>query len=83
MKNYSLRACEECIEKYVNKYNGHCTTLEEGVLGLGTVLLHGGNGRKTIIIKEFYISAWASGHNVRQYNKMPKKYEELLETVGY
>ena len=78
MKNYTLQCCEELIEKYVNKYGGEMTTLEEGCLGLGKVILHGGEGRKTIIISEFFINSWASGHSIRMYNKMPEKYKKLL-----
>jgi hypothetical protein len=82
MKYYSsLESCEELIGRYVNEYGGEATTLEEGCLGLGTVLLHSAEGKKTIIIKEFYINAWSSGHTIRKYNKMPKKYEKLLEEI--
>lgn len=78
MKNYTLGSCQELIDKYVNTYKGEATTLREGVLGLGTVLLHGAEGKKTILIKEYYISAWCSGHSIRMYNVMPKKYKKLI-----
>ena len=81
MKTYTLEACEQLIDVYVNKYKGEMVELDEGVLGLGTILLYGGEKRKTIVIKEVYLNAWSSGHTVRQYNKMPKKYEEMLENV--
>jgi hypothetical protein len=79
---YSLESCENLIKRYVNEYDGCATTLEEGSLGLGTILLHDAPGKKTIVIKEFYLNAWSSGHTIRKYNKMPKKYETLLEKVG-
>lgn len=79
--NYSLSVCEDLIQKYVNKYGGECTELQEGTLGLGTILLHGGQGRKTIVIQEFYINCWTSGHTIRMFNKMPKKYAELLDNI--
>lgn len=79
MKNYSLSACENYIDKYVNQYKGLCTTLEEGVLGLGTIVLHDAPGKKSIVIKEFYINAWQSGHNIIMYNTLPKKYQRLIE----
>jgi hypothetical protein len=79
--NYSLAYCEELIDRYVNTYGGECTTIVEGCLGLGTVLLHWAEGKKTILIKEYYINAWNSGHSVRCYNKMPKKYERILDVM--
>ena len=81
MKNYSLSSCQELINTYVNEYGGDVTELREGVLGLGTILLHGAKGKKTIIINEYYINAWQSGHTIRMYNKIPKKYERALETI--
>lgn len=81
MKNYSLKACENLIDRYVNEYKGQATTIDEGTLGLGTVLLHHAQGKKTILIREFYLNAWSSGHSIRKYNKIPKKYEKQLETI--
>lgn len=75
---YSLKACEDLITKYVHQFNGQCTTIREGVLGLGTILLHGAPGKKTILINEIYLNAWSSGHKIRMYNRMPKKYSKLL-----
>ncbi len=77
MDYYKLSTCEELIDKYVNEFNGECTTLEEGCLGLGLVLLHNAKGKKTILIKEFYLNSQSSGHTIRMYNKMPKKYAIL------
>lgn len=72
IKNYSLKACENLIDIYLQK-GGEVKVLEDGVLGLGKVLLTG-NGLKTIIIQEFFISAWSSGHKIKKYNKTPKIY---------
>lgn len=74
---YSLQSCENLIEKYVNEYNGECTTIREGVLGLGTILLHSATGKKTIVINEIYINCWTSAHTVKMYNKTPKKYIDI------
>jgi hypothetical protein len=78
MTNYSLKSCENLIDRYVNEYNGCVTTLEEGCLGLGKTLLHDAKGKKTILITEFFISVWSSGHKVVKYNVMPKKYAKLI-----
>ena len=78
MSKYTLQACEKLISKYVNELNGNCITIAEGSLGLGTVLLYGAAGKKSVLIQEFFISAWSSGHKVRMYNKLPKKYQKLI-----
>jgi hypothetical protein len=75
---YTLKSCEELIDRCVNQYKGELTILDEGVLGLGLILLHSAQGKKTIVIKEVYVSAWSSTHTIRMYNKIPKKYNQLL-----
>ena len=78
MKHYTLKACESLIERYVNEYKGELKELEEGVLGLGVVLLHSGINAKTIVIRERFETSWSSTHTIRKYNKIPKKYERLI-----
>ena len=78
MKTYSLKSCELLIDTYINEYGGVCDTLEEGGVGLGTVLLHSAKGYKTVIIKEKYLTSWTSTHTVRKYNKTPKKYLGII-----
>jgi len=73
MKTFSLSYCEKLIELY-NLNGGKCTTIEEGSLGLGKILLKGYN-LKTVIIKEIYLNEWSSTHTIRKYNKTPKKYQ--------
>jgi len=75
MKTYTLSAIENLIEKYINK-GGEIITLSEGVLGYGKTLLKG-EGLKTIVIIEKYVSDWSSTHTLRMYNKTPKKYLEI------
>ena len=74
---YSLTACENLMDRYYEA-GGECITVEEGTLGLGTVICFG-KGLKTAIITEVYLNEWSSGHKIRMYNKMPKKYEEMLD----
>jgi hypothetical protein len=81
MKNYSLSSCQKLIDSYVNEYGGQVTTLEEGCLGLGLTLLHDAKGMKSYVITEYFITSWTSGHKIRGYNKLPKKYERALETI--
>jgi len=81
MNLYGLAACEKLIEQYTQDFGGEVTEIEEGCLGLGTLILHGAPGKKTIVIQEVFLNAWSSGHTMRLYNSMPKKYEKILETI--
>ena len=78
MKNYSLASCEALVDRYINEYKGELLQIDEGILGLGILILHSAEGKKTIIIKEFFINSWTSGHSIRKYNKIPKKYLKLI-----
>jgi hypothetical protein len=79
MRNYSLKDCEKLIDAYLNEFGGELIQISEGVLGLGYLLLHGAEGKKTIIINEYYVNAWTSGHDIKMYNKTPKKYQKLID----
>ena len=80
MTTYTLGACEKLIAEYLNR-GGEVVELEEGCLGLGLVICFGEN-LKTTIIREVYLNAWSSGHTIRMYNTMPKKYELMLEKLA-
>lgn len=75
---YTLASCEKLIDRYVNEYKGECLILDEGCLGLGKILLHSADGKKTIVITEKFVSAWSSTHTIRKWNKIPKKYEKMI-----
>ena len=81
MKNYSLRSCEKLINSYINEYNGSLTQVSEGVLGLGFLILHDAPKKKTVLIKEYFINSWCSGHSVKFYNKIPKKYQQIINKI--
>ena len=65
------------IEEYA-KRDGSIIELKEGTLGYGLTVCYGEN-LKTCIITEVYLNTWSCGHKVRFYNKMPKKYEKMIE----
>lgn len=77
MKYYDLESCEKLIDNYIEK-GGEVVTLQEGCLGLGLIVCYGHN-LKTTVIKEIPINEWSSVHKIRMYNKMPKKYEDMIE----
>jgi hypothetical protein len=81
MKHYNLKQLNSLIDKYINEYQGELITLEEGVLGYGTIVLCNGVNAKTFVINEHYISPWCSDHVVRAYKKMPKKIEKMIESL--
>lgn len=72
MTLYSLTDCENLISLYVDK-GGYVEEKQEGVLGLGLVVC-GGEGLKTAVIREVPRNEWCSLHTVRFYNECPKKY---------
>ena len=76
-KLYTCDAVASVIDKYV-EMGGEVCTLEEGVLGYGLTVCFG-DGLKTCVITEVPLNCWSSGHKVRFYNEMPRKYEELIE----
>lgn len=79
MKQYTLKAIDDLISRYIKK-GGEVLTISEGVLGYGKMLLTG-KGLKTIVITEKYVSDWSSTHTIIKYNKTPKKYMKILETI--
>lgn len=81
MRNFSLKSCEDLISTYVNEFGGEAFVVEEGVLGLGMVVLTNAIGKKSVLIKEYFINSWVSGHDVKKYNKLPKKYQKLIEAL--
>ena len=76
MRLVSLKYVDNLIEKYMSK-GGQMYTINEGSLGYGDVILFG-EGLKTCIVNEVFLNPWSSGHKIRFYNKMPKKYNDIL-----
>jgi hypothetical protein len=77
MKNLTLSQIDGLISQYLEK-NGEILQIEEGCLGHGFLILQG-EGLKTTIVKEVFTNEWASGHEVTMYNKLPKKYQQIIE----
>lgn len=76
---YSLSAVEKAMEMY-NEIGGTCYTLDEGCLGVGTVVCTA-PGYKVMVVKETYMNEWSSGHKIRFYNEMPNKYRDMIERI--
>ena len=72
----SLQYCESLITNAaLDGCEVHC--LEEGNLGLGKVVIDGGGNYYSYVITEVYLNEWSSGHKVRKYKELPKKYKEI------
>lgn len=75
----------ECCEKLMRDYGeagGEVVTVQEGCLGLGTVILRNLSNKnlREFVIEEYYINEWSSGHKVKIYTKgLPKKYLRMLD----
>lgn len=76
---YALEAVEQTIDKWIAA-GGQIDTVEEGTLGYGLTICHG-EGLRTAVITEVPLNCWSSAHKIRIYNKMPKKYQEMLENM--
>tara|TARA_R110000796_G_scaffold162824_2_gene279763 strand:- start:465 stop:704 length:240 start_codon:yes stop_codon:yes gene_type:complete len=76
-KIYSLSIIEQYIQNYFMYEGAEWHQIEEGCLGLGNLMLTA-KDKKTIIIKEVYLNSQSSGHTLRKYNKIPKKYVQYL-----
>lgn len=73
---YTCGAIETLAQKYYEK-GGEVVEIIPGTLGYGLTVMHG-EGLKTAVVTEVYINEWSSGHKVRLYNKMPEKYQKML-----
>lgn len=76
---YTLEAVEQTISNWIEA-GGNIDTVEEGALGWGLTICHG-EGLRTAIIKEVPLNEWSSAHTIRIYNKMPKKYRQMLDDM--
>ena len=79
MKYYSCDCVKNLIDRYIAK-GGEMLQMREGSLGYGDLLLYDFSGNlKTFVIHEKFQSCWSSVHTIRGYNKMPKKYKDIIE----
>ena len=82
MALYSYQDVDRLISDYTEK-GGEALQLNEGTLGSGDWLLYDYRDKlKFIIINEVYLNEWSSAHKVRCYNKIPKKFQKILEDHG-
>lgn len=80
MTLYSNEAVQRVLSQY-SELNGEIETIQEGSLGYGLIVCYG-SGLKTCIIREVYVNEWSSGHTIRFYDKMPKKYQKMIDNLA-
>ena len=73
---YTNEAVENLFERYIER-DGEITEVIEGSLGYGTTICTA-HGCKSAVIQEVFVNSWSSTHTIRMYNKLPKKYINLL-----
>ena len=77
----SLQQCESLMANAAIK-GLEITTIEEGCLGLGKVVIDGGEEYKSYVITEVFLNEWSSDHKIRKYNKLPKKYRKIINQIN-
>jgi hypothetical protein len=80
MKHYTLSAVEDLINRYVERGGEVAIEIITGNLGYGTTICFG-DGLKTAVIQERFQNEWSSTHTITMYNKLPKKYQLMLNEL--
>jgi hypothetical protein len=78
-RNFTLSQVVSLIAQYIER-DGELHQIEEGCLGYGFLICTAENS-KTAIIQEYFINEWSSGHKVTMYNKIPKKYAQIIQAL--
>ena len=77
MKIYSNQAVDNLTEQYI-KRDGEITVIEEGCLASYGLAILTAPKSKTAIVKEVYLNSQSSGNSIKLYNKIPKKYQTMI-----
>jgi hypothetical protein len=80
MKHYRLSAVEDLINRYVERGGEVAIEIVQGSLGYGTTICFG-DGLKTAVIQERFENSQSSTHTITMYNKLPKKYQLMLDKL--
>lgn len=76
-KLYTSGAIQELADYYI-KNGGEVFEVIEGTLGWGTTVMVR-EGWKSTVVQEVYVNEWSSGHTVTSYNKLPRKYQAMID----
>jgi len=75
---YNYQQIDKLINRYSQIENSETIQIREGILGSGDWILTA-PGKKTAIIKEVFVNEWNSTHTLKMYNKIPKKYQKIID----
>lgn len=54
--------------------------IEEGAL-IDDLAIYTKEGFKSIVATSVYLNEWSSAYKIRKYNKLPAKYQEMLNNI--
>ena len=81
MKTYSTNSTGKIIN-FLSENGYDLITIEEGTLGYGHIIaLAPDDKHYNVEIQEVYLNEWNSGHTIRNFDKISKRIEKLLETA--
>lgn len=76
---YTIESTQKLINEYLNA-GGEIFQIRDGVLGFGDFVLYDPCGKlKTFVSHEVALNDWGSAQSIRAYNKMPEKYQNMIE----
>ena len=67
---------ESLMSQYYDK-GGIVYRLTDSVVGYGDLVMVA-DGYKSTVILEHYKNEWSSYHTIKQYNQLPKKYDDMI-----
>lgn len=78
VREISIEGIERLARKYLELGGDVCEEAIPGTLGWGTTVMVA-DGYKSAVIQERYLNCWSCWHSVRFYNRLPKKYQRLVD----
>lgn len=73
---------EKLAKRYMELGGNVCDEAIPGTLGYGTTIMVA-DGYKSAVIQEHFETSWSCYHTIRFYNRLPKKYQKLVDDYPY
>jgi len=80
MKLYNNDAVDKVVDMYLDN-GGELHVIDDGCLAVYGMAILTCEGYKSMILREKYLNEWSSATTARQYNKLPKKYMEMINNL--
>ncbi len=78
MNLYTQQEVDALIEKFSKRQNFKCYTIYGSLLDNHILTA---DGTKTAIIREKGLNEWSSAYSIKLYNKIPKKYQKVIDLL--